>query len=200
MTALGWWAVGVSLFAAAWAWLHNYGLRDALSRAECRVAELEATARLWSARVATDAAVLEASAGEALAWKTAHRYAESNRAQSKGMKRLARRARRAKRLEAEAALAKAYLATAEKSVIYGMYEEEVPQFQQGGPGHEMLKPVTAEDAKAWVARIRQLEKLIPAPPPTLELQPGTVVCAGAGGAAVPFTAETFAGQTTLGPV
>jgi|HubBroStandDraft_5_1064220.scaffolds.fasta_scaffold186146_3 hypothetical protein len=44
----------------------------------------------------------------------------------------------------------------EKQVISGFYEEEIPQFRQGCPRHELEELVTAEEVQHYVDRITKL--------------------------------------------
>lgn len=52
------------------------------------------------------------------------------------------------------------LVEARAAQISAAYVEEVPQFQQGAPNHEVLELVTAEDCTAWINKIAKLRALL----------------------------------------
>lgn len=98
MTALGWVLLGVAGALLCWSWVWNSVLRGENEATLVESARVRGVLESYDRAVATDAKVLAAQSGEALAWKCLHRYTASNAAQAKGMKRLARRV---KRLQAE---------------------------------------------------------------------------------------------------
>lgn len=48
-------------------------------------------------------------------------------------------------------------ATIDDRIVRACYLERVPVFQQGGPDHEVLEDVTADDCTAWVASLERLD-------------------------------------------
>jgi hypothetical protein len=49
-----------------------------------------------------------------------------------------------------------YMDDLQSKLIWGFYEEEVPQFQQGGDPHELMELVTAKEVTEYVEAITNL--------------------------------------------